>query len=120
MEKHKLDSLIKKALNESDNFYDSEAISAKNRIWNHIHPQKQVKPLFIRLLAAASILLLIGLSVVSFSNMRYKSTINKLVESNTLLKNDLLLNNQKLLTKEETAVTSNRHSVDTIYVEKII
>ena len=63
MENHKLDSLIKNAINESDNFYDSEAISAKKRIWNHIRPQKQVKPLSLSLLAAASILLLIGLSV---------------------------------------------------------
>ena len=66
MEKNKLDSLIKNALNESDNFYDSEAINAKERIWNHIQPQKQVKPLFHWLPAAASILLFVGLSVVTF------------------------------------------------------
>jgi len=120
MEKNKLDSLIKNALNESDNFYDTEAIDAKERIWNHIQPQKQVKPLFPWLLAAASILLFVGLSVVTFYNIKYKSTINSLVESNTLLKNDLSKSKQNLLLKKETVTTAYRQKTDTIYIEKKI
>lgn len=120
MEKHNIDSLIKNALNESDDFYDSEAINAKDRIWNHIQHKKQVKPIFLRLLAAASILLFIGLSAVTFSNMKHKSTINTLVESNTLLKNDLFITKQNLLIKKETTAIPNRQIFDTIYVEKKI
>ena len=120
MEKHKIDSLIKNAVNESDNFYDSEAINAKERIWNNIQSQKQVKPLFPWLLAAASILLFVGLSVVTFYNIKYKSTINTLVESNTLLKNDLSISKQNLLTKKETVATAYRQTTDTVYIEKKI
>jgi len=120
MEKHKIDSLIKNAINESDNFYDSEAINAKERIWNHIQPQKQVIRLFPWLLAAASILLFVGLSVVTFYNVKYKATINTLVESNTLLKNDLSISKQNLLTKKETMATAYRQTTDTIYIEKKI
>ena len=120
MEKHKIDSLIKNAINESDNFYDSEAINAKERIWNQIQPQKQVKPLFPWLLAAASILLFVGLSVVTFYNIKYKSTINTLVESNTLLKNDLSISKQNLLTKKETVAAAYRQTTDTVYIEKKI
>ena len=118
MEKHKIDSLIKNAINESDNFYDSEAVNAKERIWNQIQPQKQVKQLFPWLLAAASILLFVGLSVVTFYNIKYKATINTLVESNTLLKNNLLLNKQNLLANKEVIGASERQITDTIYIEK--
>ena len=120
MEKHKIDSLVKKTLNESKDFYDSEAINAKDRIWENIHHQKQEKPLFNRWLAAASILLFIGLSVVTFSNMKYQATINTLVESNSLLKIDLYKRIQNLPTKNETIATSIRHITDTIYIEKEI
>lgn len=120
MEKHKIDSLVKKALNESDNFYDSEATKAQNRIWNQIHLQKQEKPLYIRFLAAASILLFIGLSTVTFYNMKHKSAINELVESNVLLKKDLLIYKQNLLAKKETMAASYEPVTDTIYIEKKI
>ena len=120
MEKHKIDSLIKKALNEADNFYDSEAINAKERIWNHIHHKKQAKPMVPWLLAAASILLFVGLSVLTFYNIKYKATINSLVESNTLLKNDLSISKENLLTKKETMATDYMQIIDTIYIEKKI
>ncbi|MDN3642250.1 hypothetical protein QWY87_06035 [Lutimonas halocynthiae] len=118
MEEHKIDSLVKKALNESGNFYDAEAIKAENRIWNQIHPQQQVKPLYIRFLAAASILLFIGLSAVTFYNMKQKSAINELVESNVLLKKDLMIYKQNLLTNKETMAASYKLANDTIYIEK--
>ena len=120
MEKHNIDSLIKNAINEADNFYDSEAINAKERIWNHIHHKKQVKPMVPWLLAAASILLFVGLSVLTFYNIKYKATINSLVESNTLLKNDLSISKENLLTKKETMATDYMQIIDTIYIEKKI
>ena len=118
MEEHKIDSLLKKVLNESENFYDAEALKAENRVWNQIHPQKQEKPLFIRFLAAASILLFIGLSAVTFYNMKHRSVINELVESNVLLKKDLMIYKQNLLTKKETMAASYKPPTDTIYIEK--
>lgn len=120
MEEHKIDSLVKKALNESDNFYDAEAIKAEDRIWNQIQPQKQEKPLYIRFLAAASILLFIGLSAVTYYNMKHRSVINELVESNVLLKKDLMISKQNLLTKKETMTASYKPVTDTIYIEKKI
>lgn len=118
METHKIDTLIKNALNDSENFYDSEALNAKERIWNQIHLQKQKKPLYIRLLAAASILLFIGLSVVTFSNIKYKTTINVLAESNAHLKNVLQSNSQKSLTRKEDIPASYKTVTDTIYVKQ--
>jgi len=118
MEEHKIDSLVKKALNKSENFYDAEAIKAENRIWNQIHPQKQVKPLYIRFLAAASILLFIGLSAVTLYNMKQKSAINELVESNVLLQKDLMIYKQNSLVTKEPIVASYKPATDTIYIEK--
>jgi hypothetical protein len=116
MEKHKLDSLIKNKIKESNDFYDSDAQLAKERIWSQVKPEKKVIPLFYRLLAVASILLLLGLSVMTFYNVQYKSTIDKLVESNTQLK----LNKQNFQTKNETVATPSVQVTDTVYVEKTI
>lgn len=111
MEKDKLDSLIKNAIDESNDFYDSEALDAKERVWSKVKPQHKVVPLFYRLLAVACILLLIFLSVSTYSNLRYKSTIDKLVETNSQLK-------QNLKTTKENSLTSVKQINDTIYVEK--
>ena len=114
MEKHKLDSLLKNAINESNDFYDSDAELAKERIWNKIKPQKKVIPLFYRLLAVASILLLILLSVSTYSNLHYKSSIKELVETNKQLK----LDKNNLLSKNETSLIIAKSKKDTVYIEK--
>lgn len=120
METHKIDSLIKNALKDSEDFYDSDAIDAKKRVWSQVQTQKQRKPLSLRLLAAASILLFIGMSAIMISNMRYKSTINALVESNTDLEKELLINKQNSITEMEAVAASYSSTPDTIYVEKKI
>jgi hypothetical protein len=114
MEKHKLDSLIKKAINESNDFYDSDAEFAKERIWNKVKTQKKVIPLFYRLLLVASILLLIFLSVTTFSNLQYKSSIEKLVETN----NQLKLDKENLQSNKNLSLSSATEKIDTVYIEK--
>ena len=51
MEIHKIDSIIEDALNDSENFYDSDATDAKQRIWNKVQPKKKSRPIFLLLLA---------------------------------------------------------------------
>lgn len=113
MESPKIDSLIKKVVSESGDFYDSDAMEAKERIWNHVQPQKQSNVLFIRLLAAASIVLFLGLSLIAFSNFRYRNTINALVEENSKLR-------QPATVEEAVTAASYVKIYDTIYVEKRI
>ena len=120
METHKIDLIIKKAINESENFYDSEANNAKERIWNHVQLQKQnvSKPILFRLLVAASILLFISLSIISISNIRNRNTINTLVELNRELRNEATIKNKKFSIKKETLSTTKVNKHDTIYIEK--
>jgi hypothetical protein len=119
METHKIDSIIQKAISETENHYDSVANSAKERIWNHIQLQKQNQsmPPLLRLLAAVSILLFISLSIISISNIRNRNTINTLVELNRKLKNEALISNKNIL-KEELIIASDVNIHDTIFIEK--
>lgn len=116
MEKHKLDSLIKKAINESIDFYDSDAELSKARIWDKVKtkPQKQAIPLFYRILSAASIILLIFLSVLSYSNLKLKSSVEKLAETNDQLKAE----NQNLESIKDLNLSLASQRTDTVYVEK--
>lgn len=116
MEKHKLDALIKKAIYESEDFYDSDAELLKARVWDKVKtkPQKKVIPLFYRILSAASIILLIFLSVLSYSNLKYKSSIEKLVETNDQLKTE----NQNLQLIKNLSLSLANQKTDTVYVEK--
>ncbi|WP_019039249.1 hypothetical protein [Psychroflexus tropicus] len=114
MEKYKLDALIKKALNESNDFYDSDAELAKERVWNKVKTEKKVVPHFYRLLSAVSILLLIFLSVLSYSNLKYKSSVEKLLEANQQLK----LDNQNLQSIKDLSLNLASQRTDTVYIEK--
>lgn len=116
MKKHNIDSIIKNAVEESKDFYDSEALEAKERIWNAVRPRKKVIPLFYRLAAVASILLLLFLSIATYSTLKYKSKVNQLVKTNTQLK----LDKQSLAKKNETNSASNQQKPDTVFIEKKI
>ncbi|MBK8805266.1 MAG: hypothetical protein IPO21_00910 [Bacteroidales bacterium] len=119
METHKIDSVIKKAINESENYYSSDANIAKERIWNHIQREKQnqSKPIMLRLLVAASILLFISLSIITISNIRNRNTINTLVELNRKLKNEATINVKNTI-KKESIIATNVIIHDTIIIEK--
>jgi len=117
MEKHKLDALIKKAINESEDFYDSDAELSKARVWDKVKtkPQKKVIPLFYRILSAASIILLIFLSVLSYSNLKYKSSVERLVETNDQLKTE----NRNLQLIKNLSLSLASQKADTVFVETI-
>jgi lipopolysaccharide export LptBFGC system permease protein LptF len=116
MKEKDLDSLFKKAVSESNDFYADDADSAKERIWNQVRTKKQVIPLFYRILAVASILLLIFLSVMTYSNLQYKTKINQLVETNGELRKD----NQILKTTKRNSIVNSKSIIDTVFVEKRI
>lgn len=114
MEKQNLDALFKKAIDESANFYDDKARPAKERVWNQVKTKKKAIPLFYRMLAVASVLLLIFLSVSTYSNLQYKSTIDKLVETNKQLKAD----QQNYQNIDQSRLAALKQSIDTVFVEK--
>ena len=120
MKTHDIDSIFKKTVDESANFYDIEANQAKGRIWKHVQTQKENRPslVLIRLLAAACILLLISTSVATLSFIKAKRSMRTLVEANnTLMKNATASPPNSFAVKEPmTAARSN--STDTIYIEK--
>lgn len=118
MENHNIDSLFRKAINESQDFYDSQANKSKERIWTNIPLQKQPKPLLFRLLVAACILLFIGTSLLSISNFRAQKTINTLVESNGLLRNKATINIKNASINNQSTLAADVQTTDTVYVEK--
>lgn len=120
METHNIDLFIKKAIDESANFYDIEANKAKEKIWKHVQLQKQNhhRPILIRSLVAACILLFISTSVISLSLIKTKKTIKTLVELNNTLKDYTIESNQNTLTKKEPVIAANANSPDTVFIEK--
>jgi len=113
MDKHKLDSHFKKAINKSNDFYNAEADLAKQRVWNQIKRKKKGIPLFYRVLAVASILLLIFLGLSTYTNLQYKSTIEKLVETNTKLKAA-----KHLKGTDNSGSAYVEQKIDTVYIER--
>jgi len=116
MDKHKLDSHFKKAIEESGGFYDNEANSAKERVWKQMKTKKKAIPLFYRILAVASVLLLIFLSISTYSNLQYKSTIDKLVETNKQLKAE----KKDYKNSYNSRLAEVKQRIDTVFIEKKI
>ena len=131
METHKIDSIIKKAIDGSENHYDSEADAAKDRIWNQIQLQEpnRSKPVLLRLLAVACILLLIGLSAITISNIRHRNTIDTLVElnhklqiesataHNVIVRDTVIIQNKVI---EYKPLITTKHITDTVYIQKTV
>lgn len=120
MENHNIDSIFKKAINESEDYYDQEAANAKERIWNQIQPHKKthIKPLLFRLLAAACILLFISTSVIFIWNYNTQNRINRLVELNNKLEKQAARNNITTIINNEPIISETIISSDTVYLEK--
>lgn len=118
METHNIDSIFRKAINESGNFYDSEANMAKQRIWKQAQKQNQTKPFLFRLLVAACILLFISTTIITITHVKNRSQINTLVESNKQLENELAINNTNSTINKQSAIAANDKVTDTIYIEK--
>jgi hypothetical protein len=122
METHNIDSIIRKTIQESNDFYDAEANDAKEKIWNHIQMQQQKpkQPILNRLMLAACLLLFIGISVLLISNMQARKKIMALTEINSSLKNEADANRKNKFNKNEPIITANKVSHDTLYIEKKI
>lgn len=120
METHNIDSAIRKAIHEAEDYYDVEANMAKNKIWNSLQIEKQNKPklIFFRLLAAACILLLIGITITTIILINDRTKIDTLVELNKSLKLETDKNSLNLQQSERKA---NASLTDTIFIrEKIV
>jgi|GEM_PF-2090703 len=120
MDTHKIDSIFRKAVEQSTNFYDAEAEKAKEKIWQQILPNRKVitMPLLIRSLAAACILLLVCTTAISVSLIKAKKTIQVLAEANQSLKNDLDVQGKKTVAMQTPEPQASVHSTDTLYIEK--
>lgn len=121
METNKIDFMVKKAINESENYYDSKANSAKERIWNQVQLQRNDKHTshFFRLLVAACILLFISTSVVSILNMNARNRIKTLVALNSELKNKATMNFNDSTITEEVVKSTYANSSDTAIIRNV-
>lgn len=117
---NKIDSFFRKSINESEDFYETEANVAKERIWKQVQHRKKklVIPLFFRLLAAACVLLLISTSILFVSNLKSQKRIEALAKSNTDLKNKVELNTKNELIQNESLIAANIITHDTVFIEK--
>ena len=120
MEPHNIDSTIKNAVEESSNYYDKEAGAVKERIWKQVQFQTKIprRLIIYRSLAAACILLLISLSVLSVSFIRTKKAMKSLVEINSVLNQKATENNQTALRIKQPEIAANISAKDTIYIER--
>jgi hypothetical protein len=120
MKTHNIDSVFKKAIEKSGDFYSSEAIASKERIWENVRTKKQKQPRLILFwsLVAACIILFFSTTIITISNIKAKDKIETLAELNSNLKNEALANNQNSITNKEPENTAMINSPDTIYIEK--
>jgi transcriptional regulator of met regulon len=120
METHNIDSIIKKVIDESVNYYAPEADLAKERIWKKVQFQKRgnISLVLLRLLVAACILLFLSTSVISISYFRTKKSIKTLAQLNCTLINNAKAHDKIALEMNESVYTPYFKSNDTIYIEK--
>lgn len=120
MENHNIDSIFKRAISESEDFYDSQSNKAKENIWSQVQSKKQnnLMPFLFRLLVAACILLFIWISVLSFSNYTARKKITTLVELNSALNNEIAINHKNEAFKTEQTIAADINLPDTVYIEK--
>jgi hypothetical protein len=120
METHNIDSMVKKVVDESMNFYDLEANKAKERIWDQVKLQRQNPPrlILVRSLVAACILFFISTSIISIAYIKTNKSIKTLAELNSALKNNATVNDQNTFNIKEPVIASNIKSTDTIYIER--
>lgn len=120
METNKIDSIFKKSIVESEDYYETEANSAKSRIWSQVQHgnNKKTLPLLFRLLVAACILLFISTSFLFVSNIGTRNKLEALTELNTDMKNKVALVAKNDLINKELLIAANLNSPDTVFIEK--
>lgn len=122
MEKHNIDSIFRKVINESEDHFSAEANQAQERIWNQVqqNTKKRSLPLLLLLLVAASILLFISTGILTMSNLNARKEINALVELNNDLKSRAASGPQIPVAENEPVISPQINAVDTVYIEKTV
>ena len=118
METNNIDSLIKKVIDESSDFYTQQANAAKNSIWQQVQtPAKKRSGLFlIYSLAAACVTLLILSSILGLSLINSKKSSDS-INKNTF--SCLVADYSKRKVFDDDSMNNNMAvSVDTIYILK--
>ncbi|NCA79574.1 MAG: hypothetical protein EOM76_05225 [Sphingobacteriia bacterium] len=122
METHNIDSKIRKAINESVDFYDLEAANSKEKIWQQVQLKKQNQPklYLLRTLAAACILLFVATFIITISNIKADRKIKTLVELNSSLQNQINKHKENTSTQKKLMAVTNIVAPDTVYIEKTV
>lgn len=120
MKTHNIDSVFKKAIEKSEDFYSSEANASKDKIWDNVRTEKQKQPrlIFFWSLVAACIILFFSTTIITISNIKAKDKIEILSELNSDLRNEVLANNQNTIINKGPTNVVITNSPDTIYIEK--
>ena len=115
-----IDTIFRKVVEQSADFYDTKAERAKERIWNHVKPVRKIQwqNNLIRILSAACVLLLFCTIVLSVSFIKAKGTLLKLAELNQSIKNDTDIQEKPAFAMQTPDQEVSLHSTDTIYIEK--
>ncbi len=120
METNKIDSIFKKSIVESEDYYETEANNAKSRVWSQVQHQNKKKymPILFRLLVAACILLFISTSFLLVSNIDTRNKIDVLIALNADMKKKAAMVAENGLINEELLIAANLNSADTVTIIK--
>ena len=120
MDTHKIDSIVKKVVEESKDYYNDEAAKVKGKIWEHVQSKKQDRPnrILVHSLAAACIILLLTTVFLSFTLMRSKNSEKTLIAQNNDLKDKLAVNSKIIIDESDKSNGAEDYSSDTVYMVK--
>jgi hypothetical protein len=120
METNNIDSIFRKAVEQSPDFYEAEAERSKEKIWKQLQSNRKViaMPLLIRSLVAACVLLILCTTAISVSLIKAKKTIQTLAEANNSLKNDLEVHGKTTVALQTPVQQASVQTTDTLYIEK--
>ena len=117
MDELKFDKEIKRKLEESKDFYNPQALNAKEKIWSEVQKGKSNnrQKMLIRILSAACILLLLISSILSISLHRTNNLKTEIAEQNRV--SQLKYNQISLqLNNKNSSISQNK--IDTVFIKK--
>lgn len=120
MDMQKIDSIVKKVIEESNDYYNGEAAKVKGKIWEHVQAKKlnRSNRMLVRLLAAACIVFFLTTVFLSFTLVRTKNSEKNLVALNNHLTGLLAEKNEKIFDQESKISLAQNNLKDTVYVVK--
>ena len=116
----KIDSIVRKVIEESKDYYNDEAAKVKGKIWEHIQSKKQDRPnrVLVHSLLAACIVLLLTTVFLSFTLVRSKNSEKILIALNNNLSDKLAVNNKITINKRNKSNPIKENPNDTVYLVK--